>query len=663
MIFSSSVCKRVFFPGICGTLLVAVMGLLGYLPGMRVLGSISGSYIPMAPATAVSFIFLALTLLYITLRSPSDFGFVFSFMTAASVALFGGLEALEYFTGTDLTFEDVLVPFAGHLNGIPVGRMSPLAGLGFFLSGLAVILLAWRSRDNLRFAALSRASGWLGGLIFLIGFTASLAYFYGHPFLYGRGITVPIALTSALGFILVSLALFGAAGKTVFPLDILTGTSTRCYLLRFILPLSVIAVIAGGLTVLFAEKIAGVNPALLSALLIVVMTLFVGSLASWISRFMGGEIDRFKAAAEQSLKQQEELNAELNRLAKFPGQNPNPVLRLSEDGTVLYANESSRTLLLNLKQLDGKILQDNFQISFAELLASGNVYRQEVDCGEIAYALALTPLAGEGMINIYGMDITSRKRAEQQLAATMDQLRVSNRDLEQFAYVASHDLQEPLRMIANYVQLIERRYKDKLDQDARDFIHYAVDGAVRMQQLIDSLLEYSRLQSRKKPFNDVDLDGVLKQALHDMERLIVETGARITSDPLPAVRGDEVQLGQIFQNLVSNALKFKDTGRPEIHITAEEIPGYWKISVRDNGIGIEPEHQDKIFKIFKRLHSRADYPGTGIGLAVCKRIIERHGGEIGVESEAGKGSLFWFTLPKKEKDHHGRIQSNRDPAG
>lgn len=655
MISSRKVSRVFFFPGICGTLFIAVMGLLSYLPGMRVLGSVSGNYIPMAPATAVSFIFLALSLVCITRRSPSKSGIIFSFIAAVIVTLFGGLESLEYFTGTDLTFEDVIVPFAGHLNGVPVGRMSPLTGFGFFLSGFAVMLLVWHSRDTRRFDIFPRAAGWLGGLTFLVGFTASLAYLYGHPLLYGRGITVPIALTSALGLVLLSLAVFGAAGKTVFPLNILTGTSTQCYLLRFILPLSVVSVIAGGLTVLLAEKITGVNPALISALLIVAIAVFSGVLAAWISRFTGGEIDRFKATAEQALKQQEELNAELNQLAKFPGQNPNPVLRLSADGTVLYANESSRTLLLHLKQHGGKILPDNFEISFSDLLASGKVYQQEVDCGESVYTLALTPLSDDGLVNIYGMDITLRKRAEQQLALTMEQLRVSNRDLEQFAYIASHDLQEPLRMIANYVQLIERRYNDKLDQDARDFIHYAVDGAVRMQQLIDSLLEYSRLQSRKKPFDSVDLDAVLKRALHDMERLIVETDARITFGPLPAVRGDELQLGQIFQNLISNALKFRSAARPEVHITAGEFPGYWKISVRDNGIGIDPEHQDKIFKIFKRLHSRADYPGTGIGLAVCKRIIERHGGETGVESEAGKGSTFWFTLPKKEKDRHGCI--------
>lgn len=227
-----------------------------------------------------------------------------------------------------------------------------------------------------------------------------------------------------------------------------------------------------------------------------------------------------------------------------------------------------------------------------------------------------------------------------------EELRTSNRDLEQFAYIASHDLQEPLRMIANYMQLLERRYKDQLDQDAKEFIGFAVDGAVRMQQLIDSLLEYSRLHSRKKPFESVDLNLVLQRVLRDLEGRILETGAKVTSDPLPQVFGDGVQLGLVFQNLISNALKFRGKKSPEIHISTEEFSDHWKITVRDNGIGIEPEHQERIFKIFQRLHSRAEYSGTGIGLAICKRVIERHHGETCVESSVGNGSSFWFTLPK-----------------
>lgn len=248
------------------------------------------------------------------------------------------------------------------------------------------------------------------------------------------------------------------------------------------------------------------------------------------------------------------------------------------------------------------------------------------------------------------IDITDRKLAEDRLIATMKDLRTSNQDLEQFAYVASHDLQEPLRMVANYMQLLERRYKDKLDQNARDFIGFAVSGAVRMQQLIDSLLEYSRVQSRKKPFGEVNLGALLKQVLRDLEKPVLAAGARITADPLPHVFGDALQLGTVFQNLIGNALKFRGKNSPEIHIVADEFSRYWKITVRDNGIGIAPEYQERVFKIFQRLHNQTEYPGTGIGLAVCRRVIERHGGETGVESEFGKGSSFWFTLPKKGEE-------------
>jgi PAS domain S-box-containing protein len=257
-----------------------------------------------------------------------------------------------------------------------------------------------------------------------------------------------------------------------------------------------------------------------------------------------------------------------------------------------------------------------------------------------------------------GQDITIRKQAERKLMETVEQLRSSNRDLEQFAYIASHDLQEPLRMVANFMQLLERRYKEKLDQDAKDFIGYAVDGAVRMQELIDSLLEYSRLHSRKKPFERTGLDTVLAGALRDLESRILEADAMVMHDPLPEVFGDPSQLRLIFQNLIGNALKFKGDRSPEISIAAEEQAEDWKITVHDNGIGIEPEYRERIFKIFQRLHSRGEYPGTGIGLAICRRIIERHGGKIGVDSQFGKGCCFWFTLPKKGENRYGRIQSN-----
>ncbi|MCD4845000.1 MAG: PAS domain S-box protein [Methanosarcinales archaeon] len=242
-------------------------------------------------------------------------------------------------------------------------------------------------------------------------------------------------------------------------------------------------------------------------------------------------------------------------------------------------------------------------------------------------------------------DITQRKAAEEELLKRATALERSNKELEQFAYVASHDLQEPLRMVSSYVQLLARRYKGKLDHDADDFIGYAVDGANRMQTLIDDLLIFSRVGTQGKSFEPTNCETVLEQVLINLKMAIGDSYAMITHDPLPTIMADGSQLTQLLQNLISNAIKFQGDETPRIHISAEQKDDEWEFSVADNGIGIKPEFFDRIFVIFQRLHSREEYSGTGIGLAVCKKIVERHGGRIWVESVPGKGTTFFFTIP------------------
>ncbi len=243
------------------------------------------------------------------------------------------------------------------------------------------------------------------------------------------------------------------------------------------------------------------------------------------------------------------------------------------------------------------------------------------------------------------IDITERRRAEEALRERSEALERSNKELEQFAYIASHDLQEPLRMVSSYTQLLERRYKDQLDADAHDFIHFAVDGANRMQRLINDLLAYSRVGTRGKPFEKTYGEVVIDQALDNLRTAIEGSGAVITHDPLPTVMADEAQLLQLFQNLIGNAIKFRGDQLPQVHVGVERRGGEWQFSVHDNGIGIDPQYYERIFVIFQRLHSKEEYPGTGIGLAVCKKIVERHGGTIWVESQPGEGSTFYFTIP------------------
>ncbi|OGW30817.1 MAG: hypothetical protein A2X54_05815 [Nitrospirae bacterium GWF2_44_13] len=289
-------------------------------------------------------------------------------------------------------------------------------------------------------------------------------------------------------------------------------------------------------------------------------------------------------------------------------------------------------------------------VSFISILTTGK--HVSLDIPEvIALIISILMLLGVLLIRDYFRSINladaRRKKAEEEIKRTVAELKRSNEELQQFAYIASHDLQEPLRMIASYLQLIERRYRGKLDKDADEFITFAVDGANRLQDMIMGLLAYSRVETRGKPFEDVNAAEILGNAISNLKIIIEENGAVITAGSLPVIRGDENQLIQLFQNLIANAIKFKSEKPPYIHISAERKDAEWLFSVKDNGIGIAQEYKERIFNIFQRLHGR-EYPGVGIGLSICRRIVEKHGGKIYFESEIGKGTIFYFTIPIKE---------------
>jgi light-regulated signal transduction histidine kinase (bacteriophytochrome) len=245
------------------------------------------------------------------------------------------------------------------------------------------------------------------------------------------------------------------------------------------------------------------------------------------------------------------------------------------------------------------------------------------------------------------MDVTETKTAQIKLEATLKELERSNRELEQFAYAASHDLQEPMRMMKGFSDLLQRRFKSQVsDPKILEFLGFISEGADRMQALISDLLTYSRVTTRGTEFKTVDLEKVLEKVIRNIQFSMEENHAEILNGRLPVVKADETQMGQLFQNLLSNAIKFRGEKDPQIKIGYTERESEWEVSVKDNGIGIDPQFRERIFVIFQRLHERETYPGTGIGLALCKKIIERHGGRIWVESEPGKGANFYFTIPK-----------------
>jgi len=264
----------------------------------------------------------------------------------------------------------------------------------------------------------------------------------------------------------------------------------------------------------------------------------------------------------------------------------------------------------------------------------------------LKHSLARLPVALRGALKERNAR-EERKRAQESLAQKVEELARSNADLEQFAYVASHDLQEPLRMVAAYTQLLAERYRGKLDDQADKYIHYAVDGATRMQSLIQDLLAFSRVGRQETAVKSTDCNEIVEQAIENLRTAIQESGAVVTHGPLPRLMATGSQLQQVFQNLVGNAIKFRDGKPPVIHISAEKNESEWMFSVADNGIGISAEYAESVFIIFNRLHTRTEYPGNGIGLAISKKIIERHGGRIQAKPREGGGTIFSFTMPAR----------------
>jgi PAS domain S-box-containing protein len=341
---------------------------------------------------------------------------------------------------------------------------------------------------------------------------------------------------------------------------------------------------------------------------------------------------------------------------------------------IVVVNQAGEIVLLNLQaekqfgyrrdELVGQQVKNIIPEGFAERLLADDLRSAEdalaqqigtgieligrrKDGSAFPIEIMLSPLeSAEGILVTAAIrDISVRKAAEQHLLQTVEELNRSNEELGQFAYIASHDLQEPLRMVASYTQLLSRRYQGRLDTDADEFIAFAVDGATRMQRLIDDLLAYSRVGTKGQDLLETSSEDALRQALLNLRSAIGESGAVVTHDSLPTVLADEMQLVQLFQNLVGNAIKYQDPGVPLVHISAARNGGKsWIFSVQDNGLGIDPLYFEKIFGVFQRLHGRDEFAGTGIGLAICKKIVERHGGNISVESQPGQGSTFRFAL-------------------
>lgn len=395
--------------------------------------------------------------------------------------------------------------------------------------------------------------------------------------------------------------------------------------------------------------------------------------------------------AEEALRQSEAIKAAMLESSL------DAIITIDHEGKVIDTNPTvegvfgyTREEMLG-KEMAGLIippsLREQHRQGLARYLATGEgpvlgkrieLVAMHADGREFPVELAISPIRSPGkpMFTGYVRDITERKRAEEALyqlnaeleirvaertaelkgvnetlERTVKELTRSNADLEQFAYISSHDLQEPLRMVTSYVQLLDRRYKHKFDKTARQYMDFAIDGAIRMKALITDLLTYARVGGENRGFEPVNSAAIVSEAIKNLKALVKESGATITVDPLPQICGSRTELLQLFQNLINNAIKYRSDVPPAIHVAVSEEPGRHVFSMTDNGIGIDPKYFDRIFMIFQRLHDRGTYPGTGIGLALCKKIVEHHGGKLWVTSQAGRGSTFYFSIPVREAVH------------
>lgn len=387
------------------------------------------------------------------------------------------------------------------------------------------------------------------------------------------------------------------------------------------------------------------------------------------------ELNKYRGQLEQMLRERTaELIDSEKKYRNLYESNLDGIILVNIEGRITEANEvlvkmlgytKKEILQLSYQELTPPEWAESDKVKVKQLHEHGYIknyekeyYRKNGIRVPIDLSVWLIKNTDGNRIGMWGIvrDITERKKTEEKLKTinkhlqhrTLD-LEGSNKELEQFAYVASHDLQEPLRMISSYTQLLAQRYKTQLDEDARDFLKFAMDGANRMQKLINDLLTYSRLGTRGKPLKPIDCHTVLGQTLANLRKVIQDNHALVTNDDLPTVMADEAQLVQLFQNFISNAIRFHSKKQPRIHISAEEKDEEWIFSIQDNGIGIESEFKDRIFVIFQKLHSKEKYPGTGMGLAICRKIAERHGGRIWFDSVPDKGSIFYFAIPKKEE--------------
>ncbi len=631
-------------------ILISLLFIIGWVLDIGILKTPGSDFSTIKSNTAISFLLIGMTIWLLQEKRVNPRNLLIARILSLIVLLIGSFTLFEYISGIGLGIDQLIFrePGGAFQTGA-LNRMSLLAASSFLLIGISLLTIDKKEKGNFHIFQL---------LIILVGFISFLivlGYFYQTTVYPISNTTVPSPYGSIMLIVIVFAILTSRPVKGF--MEILTSNRIGGIFGRRIIPGIVIIPLFLGWVRLLGEK-SGLYDAEFGTAITIFSTILILTILIWLSIVSIDKIDIMRLTAEENTKRQADL-INLTHDAIFVRNMDDEITFWNKGSEENYGWSQEEALgkvthkllhaeypkpldgiqedVLNYGQWDGELIHKKRDGTSIMVLSRWSLQKDENG----------KPL---GFLEI-NTDITKRKEAQEKLKELVEELKRSNYELQQFTYITSHDLQEPLRSIASFAQLLERRYKSKIDNTADEYIDFIVDGAMRMKEMIQGLLEYS-LVGKGENFQLTDVNETIDIVLSNLKRLIDENEAEITHERLPTVTADSRQLVQIFQNLIGNAIKFKKPEiQPKIYISAylDARKNEYVFSVSDNGIGIEEQYSNKIFEIFKRLHTIDEYRGTGIGLAICKRIVESHGGKIWVESELGKGSTFYFTIPSTTK--------------
>lgn len=604
----------------------SLLALAGWAFGYPLLASIRSKYIPMAPLSAISFL-----LLVALLTIPRNFRWrvptQILLTTAICLALIRVLLNQVGLKWGDI--EQNLAELFTAFESVPKVSMSPISFV-LFCASLGALLLELRRRRN--------AMGALAGLITLTAIILLIGYLYGTPLLYGREV-IPIAFPTSICFLCFGFILVLRAGPAVFPLRFFVGTSTEVRLLRIILPATAATMILSGAVQAYLRRHFEINEALLLGVITIVSIAIIAATSLLVAQMIG--------------RRMEQAEAETRRLAAIIEATSDLVGIFEVNGKPFYLNSTMRHVagILETADYSSYSVADFFSEPMSKKLLEEIVpvaRESGLWRGEFIFSASNGQEIPVSQVVLFQSDNIPGKSWFALVARDISDMKKAQAELEQFAYVASHDLKEPLRMVNSFMSLLQKNYSDQLDETANTYIRFAADGASRMHILINDLLNYSQAASDDLSREQID-PAVLIQELKStlFADPFRDAMASIQVETLPVIYANKTGIRQVLQNLIGNALKYRKPDVPlQIHITGSDTSQYWHLAVTDNGIGINEEYHRKIFKIFQRLHSKAEFAGSGIGLALCKKIVEEHHGRIWVESVPGRGSTFHVTIRK-----------------